>query len=41
MRHLRSDGPQLPLGLVVLGSGIALGVASTVAVANALYDMVR
>ncbi len=47
MRHLRSDGSLLRLGVVVLGGGIALGVASTVAVAvavavaTALYDMVR
>ncbi len=41
MRHLRSDGSLLRLGVVVLGGGIALGVASTVAVANALHDMVR
>jgi hypothetical protein len=41
MRGLRSHGPHLRLGLVVLGGGMALSVASTVAVANALYDMVR
>ncbi len=40
MRHLRSHGRQLPLGLALLGSGIALGIASTVAVANALSDIV-
>jgi hypothetical protein len=41
MRHLRRHGSHLGLGLVVLGGGIALGVASTVAVANALDDVVR
>lgn len=41
MRHREHHTHGIPIGLTVLACGLALGAASTVAVVNALFDMVR
>lgn len=41
MTHHEPDSPSLRVGLAVLAGGLALGATSAVAVANALYDVVR
>jgi hypothetical protein len=41
MKQHLSQAPGFRVGLTMLACGLAVGAASAVAVANALYDMVR
>jgi hypothetical protein len=41
MKQHVSHSPRLRVGLTLVACGLAVGTASAVALANAMYDMVR
>ncbi len=41
MKQHVSHSPRLHVGLTLVACGLAVGTASVVALANAMYDMVR